>query len=134
MPTVMVTFVQTIYALVTFVYIINISAVTGPNFFDPIFLWSRFLWTKTFFDKTSLAPNFLHPIILESKFWWTKMFLNKTFSRPKILLGPKVFWQENLLDPKKILNSNFFSDINLFQILNCFSDPTFFWTQKFVQT
>ena len=36
------------------------------------------------------------------------MFLDKTFSRHKILLGPKVFRPENLLDPKKFRIQIFF--------------------------
>ena len=55
------------------------------------------------------------------------MFLDKTFSRHKILLGPKVFRPEILLDPKKILNSNFFCTQNW---MKNFLVPQFF-SKKF---
>ena len=51
------------------------------------------------------------------------MFLDKTFSRHKILLGPKVFRPEILLDPKKISNSNFL------RTQNCLR-PTIFFKPK----
>ena len=66
MPAVMVTFVQTTYALVTFVQINNISATTGP------------ILTKL------SVPNF----------FWVIIFVDL------VLVGPKVFRPEILLDPK----------------------------------
>ena len=56
---------------------------------------------------------------------WTKMFLDITLSRHKILLGPKVFRPEILLDPKKISNSNFL------RTQNCLR-PTIFSNLKFL--
>ena len=81
MPTIMVAFVQETYALVAFVHISNISAVTGP------------ILIKLF------EPNFLGVIIFVDK-----NVLGQNFTWHKILLGPKVFRPEILLDPKKILN------------------------------
>ena len=52
----MVTLVQATYALVTFVQISSISAVTGPiltKFFEP-----NFLWVKIFVDQYVLGQNF----------------------------------------------------------------------------
>ena len=57
MPTVMVTFVQATYALVTFVQITNISAVTGliltkpfgPNFFGVIIFLDQNVFGQNFF-------------------------------------------------------------------------------------
>ena len=46
------------------------------------------------------------------------MFLDKTFSRPKVLLGPKVFRPENLMYPKKKIQiKNSFWTHNSFQTL-----------------
>ena len=108
MLTVMVTFAQAMYALVTFVHISNFSAVTGP------------ILTKLF------GPNFYGVIIFVDQ-----NVLGQTLSRPEILLGPKVIGQEILLDPKKISNSNFFGTRNFFrpkinfQTQNCFG-PKFY--------
>ena len=85
-----------------------ILAVTGP------------ILTKLF------GPN-LYGVIISV---CSKMFLDKTFSRPKILLWPKVFKPENLKDPKNILNSNFFQTKIFFKPINCFSDPKCFLTHN----
>ena len=53
----MVTFVQATYALLTFVQISNISAVTGPIFFQ----------TQIFLNIFS-DPNFFLKIFLDAKF------------------------------------------------------------------
>ena len=70
-----------------------------------------------FLDKTSSDPN---------------LFLN-TELFAKILLGPKIFRPEFLLDLKSFLNSNFFGP-EIFSDLKFFSDPKFFQTQSFLQT
>ena len=124
MPTVMVTFVQATCAVVTFVHISNISAVTGPiliKLFGP-----NFFGVKIFVDQNVLWHKFCMIWVI----WqWTKIFLDKTFSRQKILLGPKVFKPEILLDPKKILNSNFLHTQNCFRPTNFFR-PKIFLSQN----
>ena len=112
----MVTFVQARYALVTFVQINNISAVTdpiltkffGPNFGGPfldqgIFIPKSF-WPKFFLTRFSFDLNFFSP-----NFFWTKLLLTKVF------FGPKFFW------------TRFFSDLN--SLYPQFSWQNF-WTQN----
>ena len=60
------------------------------------------------------------------------MFLDKTFSRHKILLGPKVFRPEILLDPKKISNSNFLCTQNCLRP-TIFFKPKIFLNQIFLK-
>ena len=80
-PTAMLRFVQATFALVTFVHISNMSAVTGPIL------------------TTLFGPNFFGVIFF--------------FSKHNILLGPKDFRPEILLDSKKNLNSNFLRTPNI---------------------
>ena len=131
----MVTFVQATYALVTFVNISNILAVTcpilaklfGPNFFGVI----------SFVDQNVLGQNFSRHIILFElkfplvlKFFWThnffqnifpdqkfilalnifskKIFQPQIFFKTKSVLGPKISRPEILLVPKKFWNQNLF--------------------------
>ena len=76
------------------------------------------------------------------------MFLDKTFSRPEILLRPKVFRPEILSHKKKNLIWNFFWTQNffwakiIFRTQNCFGPKNFlkvffrskiFWTHNFFQ-
>ena len=76
-PTVIVTFVEATFVLATFVHIGNISAITHPNFLNPIFLQA-----------------------LDQNFVWSKILFNPNLFEPKNLLNPKLFWTPNLVDPK----------------------------------
>ena len=115
MPTVMVTFVQATYALLTFVHIScywsDLDKLVGPNFFGIMILG-----TKTFFEKTSSDPIFLS--------------LQNFFPDKKNLLGPKNFRPKSLLDLKKIRIQIFFGP-EIFFRPNIFFRPKIFWTQNF---
>ena len=80
----MVTFIQAVYALATFVHISNISVLTGP------------ILTKLF------VPNFLGV-----KFFLTNIFLLKLF-------GSKIIWAPNGLGPKIILDQKSYLNTNIF--------------------
>ena len=107
MPTVLVTFVQATYTLVTFVHISNISVVTGL-----ILTWTKLLRVQFFFNT-------------------------KFFSRPKISFGLKVFRLEILLDPKKNLDLKLFFKPKIFLDPKFFKSfffiKKFFWTHFFFQ-
>ena len=67
MPTVMVTFVLATYAMVAFVYISNISAVTGPiltKLFGPNLQGVIIFVEQKVFGPSSLDPDFSDPKIL----------------------------------------------------------------------
>ena len=94
----MVTFVQATYALVTFVQISNISALTGPILKKKIkFQTQKFYWFQNIFE-----PKFL---------WTQNFFRHQVFFKTKILIrlkilfeiffGPKIFLDQNFLKPSQ---------------------------------
>ena len=103
----MVTFVQATYALVTFVQISNISAVTGPiltKFFGPNFLGVKRCWTNILFDPKNFSDpmfnNNLDPkFYCSTNFFWTKIFWIKIIFDPNFS-GHKTFWTHHFLDTK----------------------------------
>ena len=137
MPTVMVIYVLATYALVTFVHISNISAVTGPiltklfgpnllgviifvdqNVFGFNLFWPRFVGPQCFLGQKFLTSNFIEPKKkLNSKFFWTQ-----NFSDPKFFLG-QIFFLEIILGQKFLLDPNFC-------FKHFFLDPKFIWAQK----
>ena len=80
----MVTFVLATYALVTFVHISNISAVTGP------------ILTKHF------GPNFFGVIIFVDQ-----NVLGQNFFKTQNIIRAQRFQTRNFIGPKKNSNSNF---------------------------
>ena len=117
-PTVMVTFVQATCAVVTFVHISNISAVTGPiliklfgpNFFgvkifvdqnvlgQKIFKTQNFVRAQSFLTRNFIGPkkNFELKFPWDPKFFLTLFFKSKYFLDPqffsKKISVPKIFW------------------------------------------
>ena len=110
MPTVIVTFVQAAYALMRFVQISNISAVTGP------------ILTKLFGPNLCCVIIFVDQNVLGKNFFQTQNFIRAHSFRP-----------ENLLDPEKILNSNFFGP-KIFSNLTLFFRPKIFLDPKFLKS
>ena len=104
----MVTFVQTTYALATFVHITNISAVTGPILTKLFGL--HFLGGMIFVDLNLLGPNFIK----------THFFFEHQFFRAQIFSGPKIFFKQffptkNFFGPNIFLDPNFFRNPIFFQ-------------------
>ena len=156
----MVTFVLTTYALVTFVHISNISAVTGPiltklfgpNFFGVIIfvdqnvLGQNFFKTQNFIRAQSFQTrDFIGPEKnFELKFpSYPKLSQTNNFFKPQIFepnFSLTFFLDQNFLDPQFILALNFFFfkfffNPNFFSrskifLVQKFLDQTFYWVQK----
>ena len=91
----MVTFVLATYALVTFVHISNISAVTGPiltKLFGP-----NFFGVMIFVDQNVLGQNFfktqklLGPKVFRPEIWTRKKFRTQISFVPKIVSDQQFF-------------------------------------------
>ena len=128
----MVTFVQATYALVTFVQISNISAVTGP------------ILTKLFGPNLCVVIIFVDQNVLVQNFFQTQNFIlmdQKKNSKSKFFKPKIVFQSQNFFGPKICLKV-FFSDQTLFLEQQFFSKiisgpiinfaPQFFF-RKFLQ-
>ena len=116
----MVTFVLATYALVTFVHISNISAVTGPiltKLFGP-----NFFGVIIFVDQNVLGQNFFKTQnFIRAQSFQTRNFIGpkenfelKFLLYPKLdekFFGPTIFFEK--IFPTKNL---FWSEISLFQI------------------
>ena len=122
----MVTFVLATYAMVAFVHISNISAVSGPILTK--------LFGHNFLGVTIFAAqNILGPKFFRNKLFWTQKFLGPKVFRPKFFFSDA----KHLLNRKKF--QIFFSDENFFFYPNFFSysfgskiffEPQLLWTRK----
>ena len=110
MLTDIMTFVHAKYALVTFIQISNISAITrsiltkllGPNSF----------WVIVLVDQNDFKPNFFinisaiaRPIL--TKLFWPNFFWGHNFCGPNIFRR-KFFWDPKCFRAKNIWTINFF--------------------------
>ena len=139
----MVTFVQATYALVTFVQISNISAVTGPilkKLFNPIFLGHNFCGPKCSWTKLFQGPKIFSPeISLVPKKFLDQNFSDPNFFRTQIFFlhiffsGPNFVSTKNFSGPKIFWTPNFFWTPSVFR-LKIFLSQNFFWPQNFFQT
>ena len=106
----MVTFVLATYALVTFVHISNISAVTGPiltKLFGP-----NFFGVIIFVDQNVLGQNFFK----------TQNFIRAQSFQTRNFIGPEKNFELKFPSYPKLSQSN-----NFFQTQNFF-EPNFFLT------
>ena len=84
MATVIVTFIQATYVLVTFVHISNISPVTDPNL------------TKRFGPQ---YQQYLSCYLLHfDQTFWTQFFCSFNFFGASVFFGPNFFWPKYFLD------------------------------------
>ena len=100
----MVPFVQATYALVTFVQISYISAITGPiltKFYGLNFLGVKiFVDQKMFLDKTSSDSNsFRTQNFFRHKCFQTQNLFKRFVSGQKFF-GPTIFFQKKFSDSK----------------------------------
>ena len=116
------------YALVTFVHISNISAVTGP------------ILTKLFGPNFFGVISFVDQNVLGQSFFKTQNIIRAQSFRPEILLDPKIILNEKFpLYPKLSQTNNFFKHkifLNqiFFQIFfgSKFFGPTIFFEKIFL--